>query len=279
MSDQGDHRSGDEERGLEMVGAGAEAFGAITGGTVGTVGGPVGIVLGGVAGVAAARMFKFLGGEISKRKLSPAEEIRIGGAAAVAAIEIGSRQDEGEKLRNDGFFDPANGSRSDSDEVLEGILLQAAQSYEEKKVPYLGHLYAGIAFDSSISPAYAHVMIRMFDRLTYRELAILQYFSDKSGATDRVALGVGIEEGDFTPSIVLLGEGNRLGEERLLGNRHADGTVYALVDTNAGGIKGELFGTITPTQIGEDFIRLTKLSEIPASDLDDVARGFKGEIQ
>lgn len=72
--------------------------------------------------------------EVTRRVLSRREEARAGGAFLAAAEALEERQDAGQQLRDDGFFVRSNG-RADADEVVEGVLLAAQRSYEERKVP------------------------------------------------------------------------------------------------------------------------------------------------
>lgn len=60
-----------------------------------------------------------------------------------------------------------------SEELLEGVLLASRDAFEERKVEHLGRLYAGIAFDSSVSRAHGNYLIALAQRLTYRQLALM----------------------------------------------------------------------------------------------------------
>jgi hypothetical protein len=82
--------------------------------------------------------------------------------------------EKGESVRRDGFFDrrPDKG-RSDAEEVAESVLLKSQREPEEKKIPYMGYLFSGIAFDSQIGPNMAHQVIKAAGQLTYRQLCIL----------------------------------------------------------------------------------------------------------
>ena len=51
--------------------------------------------------------------------------------------------------RTDGFFDEeTNGDRSDAAEVAESVLLKAQREPEEKKIDYMGYLFASIGLQS-----------------------------------------------------------------------------------------------------------------------------------
>ena len=84
------------------------------------------------------------------------------------------RLEQGELVRTDGFFDPNGTLRSDAEEVAESVLLKSQREPEERKIPYMGHLFAAVAFDSQISAQLAHQIIKTAEQLTYRQLCILK---------------------------------------------------------------------------------------------------------
>ena len=130
--------------------------------------------LAGPAGVMVAGMLKGIGKDIKERQLSAREDFRVGKALAIAALEIHQRMENGESLRNDGFFDKKTTGRSDAEEVAEAIMLKCQREPQEKKIPYIGYLLAGIALDSNISPDMGHQLIKATEELTYRQLCILK---------------------------------------------------------------------------------------------------------
>lgn len=158
-----------------LINTGAEIAGGAVGGALGFIaGGPVGAALLGAGGAAAAAALRHIGEEASERLLGPREQVRVGGVLAIAAGEIRQRLEQGESVRTDGFFDPKGASRSDAEEVAESVLLKSQREPEEKKIPYMGHLFAGVAFDPQISAQLAHQIIKTAEQLTYRQLCILK---------------------------------------------------------------------------------------------------------
>ena len=158
-----------------LINTGAEIAGGAVGGALGFLaGGPVGAALLGAGGAAVAAVLKHIGEEASQRLLGPREQVRIGGVLALAAGEIRQRLEQGEAIRTDGFFDPKGSSRSDAEEVAESVLLKSQREPEEKKIPYMGHLFAAVAFDSRVSAQLAHQVIKTAEQLTYRQLCILK---------------------------------------------------------------------------------------------------------
>ena len=78
-----------------------------------------------------------------------------------------------------GFFSNQENGRSDADEVWESALLKSQREAEEKKLPYMAHLLANIAFDTEISTAMAHQITKIAEALTYRQMCILQLSATK----------------------------------------------------------------------------------------------------
>lgn len=146
--------SEEEQNGIrKLISTGAEIAGGAVGGALGFLaGGPAGAALGGAGGAAAAAALKHIGEEASERLLAPREQVRVGGVLAIAAEEVRRRVEQGESVRTDGFFESRNGGRPDAEEVAESILLKSQREAEEKKIPYMGHLFAAVAFDPQISP-------------------------------------------------------------------------------------------------------------------------------
>ena len=92
----------------------------------------------------------------------------------LAAAEIVERCRNGESVRDDGFFDSGGDGRSDAEEVWESTLLKSQREPEEKKLPYMAHLLANLAFNPEISAAMAHQMTKEAEYMTYRQFCILQ---------------------------------------------------------------------------------------------------------
>lgn len=175
MADQPNGKQ-DKDNGIRrLINTGAEIAGGAVGGALGFLaGGPVGAALLGAGGAAAAAALKHIGEEASERLLGPREQVRVGGVLAIAAGEISQRIELGEAVRTDGFFDQNAKGRSDAEEVTESVLLKSQREPEEKKIPYMAHLLAGVAFDAQISAHMAHQITKAAEQLTYRQLCILK---------------------------------------------------------------------------------------------------------
>jgi len=241
----------------KLIDSGAEIAGGAVGGALGFLaGGPVGAAALGAGGAAAAMALRHLGQEASERLLGPREQVRVGGVLAIAAGEIGDRLSRGDKIRTDGFFDPKTSGRSDGEEVAESVLLKSQREAEERKIPYMGHLLSGVAFDASISAQMAHQLVRVAEQLTYRQLCLL-----KIGV---IKQGLGLRGGDYR------------GQESF--SKELYQVLYECLDLYHRALVsfgGEVLfgptdvapGKMTVQALGADLFNLMKLATISDSDL------------
>ncbi len=121
------------------------------------------------AGAIVSETTKRVLGEFAGRVLSSREEIRVGATISFAAVKIQNRLDAGETPRADGFFDEDETGRSNADEIFEGVLLKAKNESQEKKIKYLGNLFANVAFRSDISTTEANFFLKTAEELSYRQ--------------------------------------------------------------------------------------------------------------
>lgn len=160
------------ERVQKLISRSSSIVGSATGGALGYfAAGPVGAGAGALAGTLISQMIE-IGGDLCCRHLSPREEMRVGATFALAAIRIQERLDSGEAPRDDGFFEEGTTDRSAAEELFEGVLLKSRLEHEEKKIGYLGNIFATTAF-SDISPSDANAVLDLAQRLSMRQICIL----------------------------------------------------------------------------------------------------------
>jgi hypothetical protein len=161
-----------------LIDAGAEITGGVIGGVVGfLLTGPAGAVLGGASGPVAAKVLCRLGNDIQKRFLSKREITRIRAVTYYAVKRIQEKIDAGETFRIDDFFQKPLVGRVPAEEIFEGVILAAQREHEEKKLPFLGNLFANIAFDLSIDKSQANLMIKLAKDISFRQMCLLNIFS------------------------------------------------------------------------------------------------------
>ena len=159
------------ENGADYVGSAASAgVGAAIGGALA---GMPGIVLGSLAGTAVEKAFQAIGAEISSRALSQSETRKVETVYTLAKEFIAENLNNNKKLREDDFFDEKINGRSSAEEILEGTLQVAQREYEERKLKCLAKLYANIAFSTDITAPTASYLIKLAEKMTYRQIIIL----------------------------------------------------------------------------------------------------------
>ena len=158
----------DEGRARSLISFGADLAGALGGAAATAFVGPF---AGGAIGVAISRSVAAIGG------LAVREEARVGAALGLIELDAERRKADGEEPRRDGFFDDRGTLRPDAVDLLEGVLREAADAYEERKVPLFARLFSETAHRSSVSGAEALYYVRLTSALTYRQLVILSAYA------------------------------------------------------------------------------------------------------
>lgn len=159
------------ENGADYVGSAASA--GVSAAIGGALAGLPGIVLGSLAGTAVEKAFQAIGAEISSRALSQSETRKVETVYTLAKEFIAENLNNNKKLREDDFFDEKINGRSSAEEILEGTLQVAQREYEERKLKCLAKLYANIAFSTDITAPTASYLIKLAEKMTYRQIIIL----------------------------------------------------------------------------------------------------------
>lgn len=161
-----------------LIKYGANLAGSSAGAAVGAlVGGPAGAVIGAVSGTTLTDAFVNIGFEISNRFLGNREKERIGAVFAFAIEKVQENINNGQQIRQDGFFQQQLGERATAEEIVEGMLLAAQREHEEKKLRYYGNLLANIAFLPDVDNAQANLLIKLGESISYRQICILALFA------------------------------------------------------------------------------------------------------
>jgi hypothetical protein len=266
----------DDDRELsELIEDGADLVGALVGATGGIVAGPPGAVAGAFVGITISRACKNVAGRLIGR-----ERGRVGAAITIVEDDVRRRRQAGETPRDDGFFDERGGLRPDAEELLEGVLRVAAASYEERKVLYLGHLFAEVAFDASISTAEAQYIVRTADALTYQQLVALSVIAhEREHSDDLINAWVDRNEGTARPDPTLLVELDDLGSRQLVGLLSGgsvvqQGQTYETMQSLSTSTVG--YGGLRLLPAGEVLVRLAHLDGVPQQERRDWVRALRG---
>ena len=256
--------------GKVSAGGASNAVGALVGGSIG---GPPGAVVGSAAGAVVEYAAK-AAGDLVQRRLSEREARRIGTALYYALEESERLKEEPSfRLRKD-VADAVSGSTDIHSEILEGALLVARDSYETRRLPYLGCLYARFAYSPDVDPGTAHQVVRLSEALTFRQFCLLRVFDGKPAIAlpyqtfrdrpDRIerAPTEAFDPGEpFADLEALLQEAIDLGGRGLIVRR--DGT--AMLDTS-----DVAPGGMTLTALGNTTHRLLALDKMGPTEYEEV---------
>lgn len=253
----------------EFVETGSDISGSISGAVLGgLVAGPAGVVIGGVSGPIITRVLKKIGNDIKDRFLSPREEVRIGAVYGFAINKLQQNFKNGKDLRTDSFFAQIGTERPNSDEIFEGIILGVQKEYEERKVKFIGNLYANICTNSNITREHANQLIRTANGLSYRQFCILQLLNEKWDNNKNLNFKVKgldnykVDIGDIIVEIRDLQQRGLLSIEARINNVDDNSSPIPLDDINI-------------SEIGRLFCEMLSLSEIPTLELDSLNRLVK----
>jgi hypothetical protein len=156
--------------------------------------------------------------------------------------------------------------RPDAEELLEGVLRHAAETYEERKVPLLANLYSAVAYDSSVAAAEAQFLLRTAADLTYRQFVALAVVAHREEHMRDLARARGLhDEGRATPDPAVLIELDNLGDRRLVGLRSGGRVVVVgvTIETTPSLSEAKVgYGAMHLLPAGALLVRLTATDEM-----------------
>ncbi len=170
---------------VSTLNAGSELTGVTAGALAGTLmAGPAGAVGGAAIGWVVQKsvgsaLTTWVGGKFSRRG-----QVRVGATVAIAAVTIERQLAAGAHPRADWFSaEPARSKskprsgRTIAEEIAEGVLLAAEKEHEERKIQLMGRLIGNLVFHPEISRDLANQLIRITERLSYRQLCMMALFN------------------------------------------------------------------------------------------------------
>ena len=135
------------------------------------IGDPTGLSTAATSVVAKWGLDRFITPFVSKR-----ESVRLFQWGKQAAEGIAQRLADGEKYREDGFFEKTPTNRSNIDEVVESTLKKVMETTEEPKIKYMANLTKNVHFDSDLDMDTYRRILKHLDELSYRQLCIVKLF-------------------------------------------------------------------------------------------------------
>lgn len=119
--------------------------------------------------------YDFVNKTLSKREI---EKFSI--SFITAANKIKARQDIGDNLRNDSFFQDKTDDYSDAYKLLEAVFIESRNEFENKKLIYLGNLTANLLYTDRHDYNRCLYFITLTENLNYRQLCYLKLLKNKS---------------------------------------------------------------------------------------------------
>lgn len=125
--------------------------------------------------------------DIADRQFSSLEAERAKSGITAAIDIFHERLNNGDKLRDDGFFTPRDEEvinsvrgRTKADKVFESMILTVKNDAEERKAKYIGKLFANLCFNKTVAPIHINSHIKTAGELSYNDLCYLYVFRNAS---------------------------------------------------------------------------------------------------
>jgi hypothetical protein len=248
-----DAADGKLRRALDL---GVDLLGAAAGGMFGA-GAGADLGLSAIASMAGTSIAS-IGHDVVERVLSPRQEARVGAVIFQAAAALAAKEVMGGKIRDDGFWE---GDHSAGTEFAEGVILAAMDSFEERKILYLGNVLANVAIQPNIDPATANRAIRMSREISWIEMCLIGIVERPvEFALPEEDLPKATQWDNWTVKAALNG---MTGDSGLL--------KYERIETSEGIPSFDLrLNALSVTSSGDLIRFLMELKEIPAVDLKPV---------
>lgn len=160
---------------LAFLNQGADITGSIIGSFSGyLLGGAEGVLASSVAIPYFTNFLRIVINDVNAKHLTPREEVRIASVMLYALERLKALMDEESWKEKDEYFilDEQDQERSIALEQIEGTIRAAKDEFEERKIKYLGNLYAHIVFNQ-IPLEKGNALIRIVNELSFRQLCIL----------------------------------------------------------------------------------------------------------
>ena len=135
------------------------------------IGDIAGITTGTISVLGQLGLDRFITPLISKR-----QTVRLFQWGTQSAEGIAQRLANGEKYREDGFFEETPTDRSKIDEVVESTLKKVMETTEEPKIKFMANLTENVHFDSDFDLDTYRRILKILDELSYRQLCIIKLF-------------------------------------------------------------------------------------------------------
>ncbi len=127
-------------------------------------------------------MIKDVSREMYERVLSGLQMLRVNEVICQVIKKITHRLNNGEQLRTDPLITSDNGTMLK--QILEGLLLNAMEEFENKKINSYSDLFTNICFDERVTFEQTIAIIRIIKELSYRQLCVIALAEQNDLRTD-----------------------------------------------------------------------------------------------
>lgn len=240
-----------EKHAEKLISLGEDITGNVASTVVGfLIGGPPGAFIGAAVGPIIKTVLK-ISNDFMLRTFSPREKIKIGAGYTYAVDTIRKYIENGKSPRTDGFFDARPSGTSSADEILEGALIKCKNEHEEKKMKFIGNIFANAAF-TNISVDTINRVLKIAERMTYRQICLISLVGQRDN--------LNFDTSTFSYRASKSGE-------TLLVFYEVDDLYGMIIDE--GGDRKEL------SQVGQACFGLMGLQDVPKEDLNELILTIK----
>lgn len=251
----------------EVLEIGAEVTGSITAALIqSTIEPAAGIFLSAAGGPILTHTFKAMADQLTKNYFGERSIQRSSAVFGYALLKIAKLDESQQTIREESFFKSDKYGRSPAEELLEAAIISAEKEYEERKLQYLGNLYANIVVNPEIKREYAIHFIRIINQLSFRHLCLMELFYKRFLQREELVRSKlrglddhGIRQADIISEIYDL-------EQKGLLDLH----IPLTYDAKTGRKDTLAQDKINLTALGKSFCELLSLNEIPEEALDEL---------
>lgn len=243
-------------QGVDIIGVSA---GTLIGGYLANI---EGATVGAIAGATVANAIKNVSSEILNRTMSKRQSVRLGAVINYAVEQINENIANAKPFASE-IVDASCFHRNSSEEVLENVLISAKNTYEEKKIKHIGKLYGNLLFHDKTDLQQANFMIRLIDRLSYRQLCLIRVLQiiDELNFENTVHHKIDSKSTVYRSDLVC--------EFRDLMNNGLIKfpAVWSDIENSSSPLK---IDSVTLTKLGQEFHELSNLDEIDKNDINSI---------
>lgn len=204
--------------------------------------------------------------DLFERTLSARERARVETVVSLAKAYYGERYARGDDLREDDFMTEDS---SDFSQTIDGVLISAQREHEARKLPFLAHLIANLAFMPEVDSATANWCIRTASDMSWTQYVLLALSGEDESRYERVRISTGRGNAHNLAEWSTWGEFENLREKSLISTR--ENVYQAWADATP---PPRMLWV--PTRGGELLIEILSLELVPTSDRESVYSNLAG---